>query len=59
MVAAVCARMGDKQCVFDCLEKGFKERDDLMINLKVEPIFDNLHSDRHFQDLVRRVGLPQ
>lgn len=38
MVAAVCGRVGDKQCVFDWLEKGFEERDDLLINLKlVEP----------------------
>jgi hypothetical protein len=34
-------------------------RDDLMINLKVEPVFDGLHSDPRFQDLVRRVGIPQ
>jgi TolB-like protein/DNA-binding winged helix-turn-helix (wHTH) protein/Flp pilus assembly protein TadD len=59
MVAAVCARVGDKQCVFEWLEKGFEERDDLLINLKVEPVFDSLHSDSRFQDLVRRVGLPQ
>jgi serine/threonine-protein kinase len=59
MVAAVCARVGDKQCAFEWLEKGFEERDDLLINLKVEPIFDRLHSDARFQDMVRRVGLPQ
>ncbi len=59
MVAAVCARVGDKQCAFEWLEKGFEERDDLLINLKVEPIFDSLHSDPRFQDIVRRVGLPQ
>jgi tetratricopeptide (TPR) repeat protein len=59
MVAAVCARVGDKQCVFDWLEKAFDERDDLVINLKVEPIFANFHSDPRFQNLVRRVGLPQ
>jgi TolB-like protein/DNA-binding winged helix-turn-helix (wHTH) protein/Tfp pilus assembly protein PilF len=59
MVAAVCARVGDKQCTFEWLEKGFEERDDLLINLKVEPIFDRLHSDPRFQDMVRRVGLPQ
>ncbi len=59
MVAAVCARVGDKQCAFEWLEKGFEERDDLLINLKVEPIFDRLHSDPRFQDMVRRVGLPQ
>ena len=28
-VAAVCARVGDKQCVFDWLEKSFDGRDDL------------------------------
>jgi hypothetical protein len=39
------ARVGDKQCAFDWLEKGFEERDDLLIKLKVEPIFDGLHSD--------------
>ncbi len=59
MVAAVCARVGDKQCAFEWLEKGFEERDDLLINLKIEPIFDRLHSDPRFQDMVRRVGLPQ
>ena len=59
MIAAVCARVGDKQCVFDWLEKGFEERDDLLINLKVEPIFASFHSDPRFQNMVRRVGLPQ
>ena len=58
LVAEACARVGDKECAFQWLEKGFQERDDLMINLKVEPVFDGLHSDRRFQDLVRRVGIP-
>ena len=57
LVAEACARVGDKECAFQWLEKGFQERDDLMINLKVEPVFDGLHSDRRFQDLVRRVGI--
>ena len=46
------------QCAFEWLEKGFQERDDLMINLKVEPAFDGLREDRRFQALVRRVGIP-
>ena len=59
LVAEACVRVGDKECAFEWLKRGFEERDDLMINLKVEPVFDSLHSDRRFQDLVRRVGIPQ
>jgi TolB-like protein/Flp pilus assembly protein TadD len=59
LVAEACMRVGDKECVFEWLEKGFEERDDLMINLKVEPVFDSLHADPRFQDLIRRVGIPQ
>jgi TolB-like protein/DNA-binding winged helix-turn-helix (wHTH) protein len=59
LVAEACVRVGDKECAFRWLEKGFAERDDLMINLKVEPVFDSLRSDPRYQDLVRRVGIPQ
>jgi TolB-like protein/DNA-binding winged helix-turn-helix (wHTH) protein/Tfp pilus assembly protein PilF len=59
LVAQACVRVGDKECAFEWLEKGFEGRDDLMIHLKVEPVFDSLHSDSRFQDLVRRVGIPQ
>ena len=59
LVAGACVRVGDKESAFQWLEKGFEERDDLMINLKVEPVFDGLRSDQRLQDLVRRVGIPQ
>ena len=59
MVAEACVRVGDKECAFQWLEKGFQERDDLMINLKVEPIFDAIRSDPRYEDLVHRVGIPQ
>jgi tetratricopeptide (TPR) repeat protein len=58
LTAMGCVRIGDKQCAFEWLEKGFQERDDLMINLKVEPVFDGLREDQRFQALVRRVGIP-
>ena len=58
LVAEACVRVGDKECTLKWLEKGFQERDDLMINLKAKPVFDSLHSDPRFQDLVRRVGIP-
>jgi hypothetical protein len=58
LTAMACVRIGDKQCAFEWLEKGFQERDDLMINLKVEPVFDGLREDQGFQALIRRVGIP-
>jgi len=58
MVAEACVRVGDKECAFQWLEKGFEERDDLMINLKVEPVFDRTRTDPRYQELVRRVGIP-
>jgi TolB-like protein/DNA-binding winged helix-turn-helix (wHTH) protein/Tfp pilus assembly protein PilF len=58
LVAEACVRVGDKERAFEWLERGLEERDDLMINLKVEPVFDSLRSDPRFQDLVRRVGIP-
>ena len=59
LVAKSCVRVGDKECAFEWLERGLEERDDLMINLKVEPVFDSLRSDPRFQELVSRVGIPQ
>ena len=59
MVAEACLRVGDKESALEWLEKGFEERDDLMVNLKVEPIFNGLRSNPRFEDLVRRVGIPQ
>jgi TolB-like protein/DNA-binding winged helix-turn-helix (wHTH) protein/tetratricopeptide (TPR) repeat protein len=59
LVAKSCVRVGDKECAFEWLERGLEERDDLMINLNVEPVFDSLRSDPRFQELVRRVGIPQ
>jgi hypothetical protein len=35
------------------------EHDDLMINLNVDQPLESLHSDPRFQELARRVGIPQ
>jgi tetratricopeptide (TPR) repeat protein len=59
MMAGACLRVGERDCALEWLEKAFQERDDLMINLNVDPGFDEIRMDRRFQDLLRRVGLPQ
>jgi hypothetical protein len=39
------------------LEKAYDERDPHLPEAKIEPAFDPLRSDAHFQDLVRRSTL--
>jgi len=49
MVAAACMRIGNRDCALRWPQEGFEERDDLMINLKAEHVFDNLGVDRAFK----------
>jgi len=55
--AAVYTGLGDKDQTFQWLEKAFKEQDDRLVYLAVDPIADPLRSDSHFQDLMKRLGL--
>lgn len=59
LVAGACMRLGDKGCALQWLEQGYQERDDLMVQLNVDPVFVGIRLDPRFQDLVRRVGLPE
>lgn len=58
-VAVTYARLGDKDHAFEWLEKSFAAREGDLVGIKTESAFDDLSSDPRFQDLVRRVGLPQ
>jgi hypothetical protein len=51
--------VAEKDDTFAWLERAYQERDFWLRFLKVDPVWDSLHSDPRFQDLVRRVGLPQ
>jgi len=44
---------------FAFLEKAFSERSSNLPFIAVEPTYDNLRSDSRFQDLLRRMNLPQ
>jgi hypothetical protein len=50
--------MGNKEEALADLEKAYSGHFGIMTTLKVEPTFDPLRSDPRFQDLLRRVGLP-
>ena len=40
------------------LEKGYEGRVGLLVYLKVDGAFDDLHADPRFQDLIRRLAIP-
>jgi TolB-like protein/DNA-binding winged helix-turn-helix (wHTH) protein/Flp pilus assembly protein TadD len=56
-VAVIYASLGDTDQVMSWLEKGYEER--FNPGVLIRPGFDPLRSDPRFEDLVRRVGLPQ
>lgn len=58
-IAMVYAGLADKDKTIFWLEKGYEDRSDEMIYLNIEPVFDPIHSDPRFQDLIRRIGFPR
>ena len=56
-VAAIYAGLGEKDQAFKWLERAYEERDVWLMNLKVDPVFAKLRSDKRFQDLLARAGL--
>jgi len=51
--------LGDKDSAFSWLERAYEERSDDLGRLRVDPLFDSLRSDPRFQELIRRIGVPQ
>jgi tetratricopeptide (TPR) repeat protein len=56
--ALLYARLGAKEQAIEWLEKCFVDRCQGMVGLR-HHFYDNLRRDPRFQDLVRRVGLPE
>ena len=56
--ALVYIGLGDRDEAVTRLEEAYKERSDFLLVLSVDPLFDGLRSDPRFQDLLRRMKLP-
>jgi len=58
-IAVAYVLAGDSSRALDWLEQGFEERDPNMPYLSAFPYYDHLRDDPRFQDLLRRMNLPQ
>jgi hypothetical protein len=58
VIAIYYAELGERDRTMAYLEKAYENRDSMLL-LNVWPSFELMHSDPRFQELVRRVGLPQ
>ncbi len=59
--ASIYAALGEKEQAFIWLEKAYEERSEALpfIEIHCDPQFDKLRDDPRFQDLLRRMNLPQ
>ena len=58
VLAADYSLVNEKDQAFAWLEKAAAEHPPDLVELNIDPDYDNLHSDQRFQDLIRRIGLP-
>lgn len=59
LVAIIYSELGEKEQAMAWLEKAYRGREHDLALAKVWPMFDGLHSDSRYQDLMRLVGLPE
>jgi TolB-like protein/DNA-binding winged helix-turn-helix (wHTH) protein/Tfp pilus assembly protein PilF len=56
-IGSIYAALGDTDRAFEWYERAFRERDVLLVLMKVDPMFDGVRSDPRFNELMKRVGL--
>ena len=59
MIALVYDALGDKELVFEWLEKAYAERSGQMEYIKIQYPFEPFHSDPRYLDLLKRMGMSQ
>jgi TolB-like protein/Flp pilus assembly protein TadD len=57
--ALVYVGLNEFDKAFEWLEKAFRDRSDLLIDLEIDPRLDRIRDDARFENLVRRVGIPK
>ena len=58
-VAYVYAELGEADAAFEWMEKAYERRSIALPWIGVYPAFDRIRSDPRFDDLLRRIGLPE
>jgi serine/threonine-protein kinase len=58
-IAIVYLGLGENAQALDWLEKAYDSRDDALLFLSLDPTCDTLRREPRFQQLVRRIGLPE
>src|SRR6266850_1797234 len=58
-LAIAYSGLGDKDKAFACLETAYERRSGALWELNSQPLYAPLRSDPRFQDLARRIGLPE
>ncbi|MCA1576267.1 MAG: protein kinase [Acidobacteria bacterium] len=58
-VARIYVGLGDKDRAFEWLHQAYAERSDYLTRLKADPTLDSLRPDPRFQELLKKIGLPQ
>jgi len=58
-LAALHAKVGQKDEAFALLEQGFEERDPFLVRIKTTPTLDSLRDDPRFIALMKKIGFPE
>ncbi len=58
-IASIYGALGERDKAFAELERAFAERDWDLHRLKVDPFMDPLRDDPRFNELLRKIGLPE
>lgn len=55
-IAGDYASLGDKERVFEWLEKAYADRSSWLVELRADPVWDVVRSDPRYTDLLKRIG---